>query len=98
MRIAVTGATGFLGRYIVHQLARDGHRLRCWHRPGSDRGGFEEAADCHRVAARRLGDLRGGRRTGARRRRRRSRRPAKGPADAATAAPRRLPDVLWAST
>lgn len=40
MKIAITGATGFLGRYIVQHLAAAGHHLRCWHRPGSDRGGF----------------------------------------------------------
>src|SRR5713101_252134 len=40
MRIALTGASGFLGRYLVHQLAGSGHRLRCWHRPTSDRSGF----------------------------------------------------------
>jgi nucleoside-diphosphate-sugar epimerase len=44
MRIAVTGATGFLGRYLVHHLAEKGHLLRCWHRPGSDRRGFENQA------------------------------------------------------
>jgi nucleoside-diphosphate-sugar epimerase len=44
MLVAVTGATGFLGRYVVRQLARGGDRLRCWYRPGSDRGGFGEAA------------------------------------------------------
>jgi nucleoside-diphosphate-sugar epimerase len=44
MLIAVTGATGFLGRYIVQQLASAGHRLRCWYRPTSDRGGLDEAA------------------------------------------------------
>lgn len=43
MRIAVTGATGFLGRYIVNHLLREGHTCRCWHREGSDRGGFEDA-------------------------------------------------------
>jgi nucleoside-diphosphate-sugar epimerase len=45
MRIAITGATGFLGRYIVTRLAGAGHRLRCWYRPSSDRSGFEQIAD-----------------------------------------------------
>jgi nucleoside-diphosphate-sugar epimerase len=44
MRVAITGATGFLGRYLVRQLDGAGHDLRCWHRPGSDRGGFEGQA------------------------------------------------------
>jgi nucleoside-diphosphate-sugar epimerase len=44
MRIALTGATGFIGRYIATDLIRQGHRLRCWHRPESDRGGFEDLA------------------------------------------------------
>ena len=44
MLIAITGATGFLGRYIVRRLASAGHRLRCWHRPASDRSGFEVLA------------------------------------------------------
>lgn len=42
MRIGVTGGTGFLGRYIVNHLLRDGHQLSCWHRPASDRGGFND--------------------------------------------------------
>ncbi|MEE3372797.1 MAG: NAD(P)-dependent oxidoreductase [Planctomycetota bacterium] len=37
MQIAVTGATGFLGHYIVQNLAGAGHHLRCWHRPASNR-------------------------------------------------------------
>ena len=45
MHIAITGATGFLGRYLVQHLADAGHRLRCWYRPGSDRSGFENQAD-----------------------------------------------------
>jgi nucleoside-diphosphate-sugar epimerase len=41
MNIAVTGATGFIGRYILRQLSSSGHALRCWYRPESDRGGLE---------------------------------------------------------
>jgi len=41
MKIAVTGATGFLGRYIVSHLTSSGHRCRCWYRPSSSREGFE---------------------------------------------------------
>jgi nucleoside-diphosphate-sugar epimerase len=44
MLIAVTGATGFLGRYLVRHLAAAGHRVRCWYRPTSDRSGFEAEA------------------------------------------------------
>ncbi len=32
MQIALTGATGFLGRYVVAQLAAAGHECRCWYR------------------------------------------------------------------
>ena len=45
MDIAVTGATGFLGRYIVRHLTDAGHSCRCWSRPRSDRGGFEGLED-----------------------------------------------------
>lgn len=41
MRIALTGATGFVGRYIAAHLTEEGHALRCWYRRGSDRSGFE---------------------------------------------------------
>jgi nucleoside-diphosphate-sugar epimerase len=44
MRIAITGATGFLGNYVVRQLAQQDHRLRCWYRAGSDRRGLEAIA------------------------------------------------------
>lgn len=40
MLIAMTGATGFVGRYIANHLLDQGHHMRCWHRPKSDRGGF----------------------------------------------------------
>jgi nucleoside-diphosphate-sugar epimerase len=42
MLIAVTGATGFLGRYLVRHLEGAGHHLRCWFRPSSDRSGLQE--------------------------------------------------------
>jgi len=41
MRVAVTGATGFLGRYIVRHLIAQGRDCRCWYRERSDRGGLE---------------------------------------------------------
>lgn len=41
MKIAITGATGFVGRYIVARLADSGHSLRCWRRPSSDLTGLE---------------------------------------------------------
>jgi nucleoside-diphosphate-sugar epimerase len=44
MRVAITGGTGFLGRYIIRELVGFGHDCSCWFRPSSDRGGFEEQA------------------------------------------------------
>ena len=32
MKVAITGATGFVGRELVGQLQDDGHDLRCWMR------------------------------------------------------------------
>lgn len=43
MKIAVTGATGFIGRYLVRHLIAAGHSVRAWHRASSDRSGFEQA-------------------------------------------------------
>src|SRR5579871_3575869 len=45
MLVAVTGATGFIGRYLVAHLVEQGHRCRCWHRPSSDQSGFEKLND-----------------------------------------------------
>src|SRR4051794_2934064 len=56
MRIAITGATGFLGRYLVQRLARAGHSLRCWYRPESDRSGFEDVAAAVEWVPGELGD------------------------------------------
>lgn len=42
MKIAVTGGTGFVGRYIVNHLLDEGHDVRLWHRPESDQGGFRD--------------------------------------------------------
>jgi NADH dehydrogenase len=36
MRIAITGATGFIGRYMVLGLAREGHDVRVLCRPGRE--------------------------------------------------------------
>lgn len=41
MQIALTGATGFVGRYLARHLVAAGHRLRCWRRANSDTSGFE---------------------------------------------------------
>src|SRR6187431_1418355 len=49
MKTAITGATGFIGRYIVVRLASSGYSLRCWHRPLSDLTGLEsQNVDCDR--------------------------------------------------
>jgi nucleoside-diphosphate-sugar epimerase len=45
MLVAVTGATGFLGRYLVRHFAGAEHRVRCWYRPESDRSGFESISE-----------------------------------------------------
>ena len=42
MKIAITGATGFLGRYILRCLVQEGHFCRCWKRFNSDMSGLED--------------------------------------------------------
>lgn len=56
MHIALTGATGFLGRYLVGHLAAGGHRLRCWYRPSSDRGALGDLAGAIEWLPGELGD------------------------------------------
>ena len=56
MRIAVTGATGFIGRYLVSQLLESGHQLRCWFRPSSDRSDFPDDSRCLQWLPGELGD------------------------------------------
>lgn len=41
MKIAVTGATGFIGRYLLRELLAHNHALRCWRRASSDLSGLE---------------------------------------------------------
>lgn len=45
MPIGVTGATGFLGRYLVAELAGQGHQCRCWYRTTSDRSEMNVSPD-----------------------------------------------------
>lgn len=44
MQVAITGATGFIGHYIVRHLIADGHRCKCWYRPRSARHTLDDAA------------------------------------------------------
>ena len=45
MNVALTGGTGFVGRYILRELLSQGHSVRCWFRPESDRTGLEDLQD-----------------------------------------------------
>lgn len=58
MRIALTGATGFIGRYIAQHLTDEGHALRCWYRSSSNRDGFGDLADLQWIEGE-LGDSEG---------------------------------------
>lgn len=56
MHIAVTGATGFIGRYVLRRLTNAGHRLRCWSRPASDRTHLDDVAGAVEWQSGDLGD------------------------------------------
>jgi dihydroflavonol-4-reductase len=52
MKCLVTGASGFIGANLVHELNARGHQVKALVRPSSDRRGLA-GADCERV----LGDI-----------------------------------------
>ncbi len=45
MKVAVTGATGFIGHYIARHLIEEGHSCRCWYRPESVRRTLDDVSD-----------------------------------------------------
>ncbi len=45
MTVAVTGATGYVGRFIVKRLIDAGESIRAWRRPSSDLRGLPEAIE-----------------------------------------------------
>lgn len=42
MKVAITGGTGFIGRYMLQTLASEGYELKAWRRESSDLSGLEE--------------------------------------------------------
>jgi nucleoside-diphosphate-sugar epimerase len=44
MRTAITGATGFIGRYLVREFAQRGDHVRAAARAESDRSGFDDVS------------------------------------------------------
>lgn len=60
MQIALTGATGFLGRYLLSHFTQTGHTCRCWYRPTSDRSGIDVSGDRLEWVQGELGDPKSG--------------------------------------
>ena len=54
--VAVTGATGYVGRFVVDELLRRGRAVRALTRPGSDRDGISAYRVAGRRRARRTAD------------------------------------------
>src|SRR5689334_22361236 len=50
MNCFVTGATGFIGANLVHELVKRGHKVKALVRPESDARGLEGAVGVERVA------------------------------------------------
>jgi len=55
MRVALTGATGFLGRYMAGRLIDEGHEVVAWYRPTSNRSAMESLGDRFQWVAGQLG-------------------------------------------
>ena len=45
MKVAMTGATGFVGRELALQLVESGNTLKCWHREESDLGPLDSLGE-----------------------------------------------------
>lgn len=41
MKVAVTGATGFVGRYLINELSRAGYEIKAWYRSEQSKEGTE---------------------------------------------------------
>ena len=55
MKVAITGATGFLGHYIVERMHTEGNKCRCWYRSQDNCYQPDQDADVEWVAGA-LGD------------------------------------------
>lgn len=56
MKVAITGATGFVGRELISQMADSENELKCWYREGSDRSPLVDFKDKIEWVAGQLGD------------------------------------------